>query len=449
MPTEVIFCDLCKNNSLNSSLHQMPKNEIQRKKWVDALGLNPKLNYPPNYKICDDHFFKKDLSLNKKKSLALGRNYYGLKKNSIPKKRNLSSMPSSSSTNETIQNYPQVDLIESDNLDLIYESDESKSQQSNGSVYSPDATDEDSGTDDDEDFYDDISSKTHRSYFDPTAVLDDVLFFVFISQIMKLFKFCHHDGCKANIVGQPNYYYRGFMVVIETRCEKNHIYSWNSMPSLPGISIPIGNVLIPSALAMDGNGWVNLQSLKRLLNFVMPTESTFLRLLKRFFYPIVKIVFNSHINGIKDDLAPDMDKLAFATDGAIDNPGRGSGSLCTTCAMDVGRVTYNDDGYPNGSTPGTNLIFSFQLTHVAETKNKAAAQMEPLGFERLLEDLRNDERTKNWAVVVTDAHVSIPNIVKKFQPGYNPEIVTQTNKKPPNKLLKDVLKGLKLSYIII
>ena len=235
--SEVQFCNLCKNNSLNSYIQLMPENSERRKKWIHALGLKPEqINCHAYFNVCDDHlddhFYKKDLE----------ESFMG---NVIP--------------------WKQISSETGDSLE-----DEFEQTQMDESMYSPG-----------EEF--ESINENQKTCVNPSRILDDILFFVYFGQVAKLLKFCHfNDGqCRADTVGEPTYYTRGFMVVIKTKCIHGHEYKWRSMPIHKGLAV--GNDLIPCAMSLAGNCWINLQSLGRLLNFVMPTQELFLRMYKRFF----------------------------------------------------------------------------------------------------------------------------------------------------------------------
>ena len=483
----------CENtsNTKGISFHKMPPRPEIQQQWKENLGLKPHFHYP-KYEICTAHFYKKDLIVDEKKTfLKYGPNesifkVYKLKHNTVPKRvvpnpvvvpSNVDSSPIKSpkpiqvvveesmphedpkeGPSEILPQGPSEILpqgpseILPQNVSLLsepsLETDSPTKKSMNTSMYSTE-TEPSSEENHELDSQDIHIKESKRSYLDPRNIFEDVLLFVFLSKLMELFKICHHNQvdkngekiyCGSRINGRPEYFVTGFMITVETTCIKGHQYKWRSMPFYN--RIPVGNVLISAAMLLGGNGWVDLESLKRLLNLVMPSRNSFEAMYQRFVYPIIHFVYEKHQNLVRDKLKG-IQNLAFSTDGAIDNPGRGSGSICTTAAMDCGRVLYDDDGTPVGSSPGTNLIFGFQLTHVTETKDCKAGQMEPLGCEKLLNEISKDDRIKDWAVIVTDAHVSIPKIVEKFQPNKSTTSICPFEKmKIPQ--LKDELRQRKL-----
>ena len=307
------------------------------------------------------------------------------------------------------------------------------------------------GTDEDvsSESLEDETKTNRRKYIEPEDIFQDSLLFCMLSNLMELFEICHHKKCYQPLIEPPEFFTTGFMITIETRCVNGHLYTWKSCATKNRLSLL--NLLIPAVLMIGGGNRIDLESLSRLLNLPLPSAKTFNRMYKQFLFPTVNKVYEAHENEIREELK-DVDNMIFATDGAIDNPGRGSGTICHTAAMDVGRVTYDDDGNPIGSEGGSNLIFAFHITHISETSKVAAQQMEAIGVSNLLsQKINHDDRINNYKGVVTDAHKQMPGIIAKNQP-FNPipipnpvDAQDEKTERITVKALKEELRKLNLS----
>ena len=166
------------------------------------------------------------------------------------------------------------------------------------------------------------SVSSHRNHKHPAgqqsarATVDDAKYFVFGSELQKLFRFCHQCGAP---VKDSNFNCKrtGSLLKVETVCTNGCTWRWTSQPVLSGTSA--GNILLSAAILLTGSTYERFAELADVINLKIMAESTFYRIQSKLLFPLI----NSHFSLKKEALiaAFGPEALVLSGDARCDSPG--------------------------------------------------------------------------------------------------------------------------------
>lgn len=174
----------------------------------------------------------------------------------------------------------------------------------------------------------------------------------------------------------------GSMFVAVMSCMEGHKWSWKSQPEIG--HMPVGNMLIASAILFTGGTFQQASSFASELNLAFISSSVFYEKQRSVLLPVVMARWEREQQQIFSTLV-EQDPVSLAGDGRCDSPGY---------SAKYGTYSFFENG--------TNKIIHFELVQVSEAKSSQG--MEKLGLERGLEFL--EERIE-ISQLTTDRHAGI------------------------------------------
>ena len=171
-------------------------------------------------------------------------------------------------------------------------------------------------------------------------------------------------------------------------CTAGHTTRWKSQPTIARAAV--GNILLASAILFSGCLFNTFHLLSSLFNLVTLGKSTYYAIQKQLLCPVINKVWTDHIGALH--IVASGENLKLCGDGRCDSPGY-SAKYCTYTLMEA----------------TTNLIFDFELMHVAMT-NFNSGTMEREGLRNLL--TRLDDAPFNISQVATDRSAQIKAMMR-------------------------------------
>lgn len=212
-------------------------------------------------------------------------------------------------------------------------------------------------------------------------------FIVFESQLDVLLRQCQicggivEDSCMVKSCS-------GSMLTVSATCINGHDIKWDSQPLIN--RLPAGNLLVSAAILFSGNTFQRVCQIASFLNLQFFSPNTYYDIQRYYLFPLVNQTWEKEKRSILGSYK-DEQSMTIGGDGRCDSPGHNA-KFCTYTMM-------NEDG----------KILTFELVQVTEATSSNA--MEKLGFERCLQELRDNDLDIN--IIVTDRHTSISSSMDK------------------------------------
>ena len=214
-------------------------------------------------------------------------------------------------------------------------------------------------------------------------------YIVFWPMLLQLLTFCLNCRCAASIT---NIITRGSQLTVTLLCINGHQTSWNSQPSVRGMSQ--GNLLISASILFTGNTFGRISELFNTAKVKFFSKSTYNEIQRNYLFPVINKWYISTKKVVLNELRvlPSVDLVG---DGRCDSPGYNA-KYCTYSFMD----------------PQTDKIIDFALIHVGQCTNSST--MEKFGFIQLLDGI--EKEGINIGTISTDRHVQVRAYLKKVRP---------------------------------
>uniref|UniRef100_A0A914UZ19 MULE transposase domain-containing protein n=1 Tax=Plectus sambesii TaxID=2011161 RepID=A0A914UZ19_9BILA len=198
----------------------------------------------------------------------------------------------------------------------------------------------------------------------------------------------------------------GTCFVAHMECVNDHQHSWTSQP--PAVdakdvadSMYRGNLDLTTATIAAGLAYADTQRIAEEMDLTIMCQSAYQDYQSCYVMPTVDEVFEQHMEKVHEVLTEEEDEngpLNYAADAQCDSPGF-SANLCFESFLEL----------------STGLIASMCVIHKSESVTKTAQAMEPLGFQRCMQNLLT-LHGRQMKAVVTDNHGSINEIMRRDYP---------------------------------
>ena len=283
--------------------------------------------------------------------------------------------------------------------DCLHSGDSELSSDEDGSVTSPDVSqdldtnDDDSDceydptnpeSDDSSDWSDDDNDSSNDSdeSYDPVY---DRKFLIFEHKLDKLLVRCQRCG---SLIKKKTKATQGSLLIVTTICLKRHHTTWTSQPTVGRAAV--GNILLSAAILISGCLLSTFQLFSSLLNFVVMGKTTYYKIQKRLLCPVINQTWMDHVGSVH--LVATGEQLKFCGDGRSDSPGH-SAKYCTYTLME--------------ST--SSLIFDLEIIHMSMAENSTTMERE--GLRRILKRLGDAPFTIQQ--VATDRSPMIKTLMRR------------------------------------
>lgn len=136
-----------------------------------------------------------------------------------------------------------------------------------------------------------------------------------------LLRFCCCKECRgpteSNFVGT-----KGSMLQVSIVCTMcGYQWTWNSQPSIRGENIPIGNVLISSAILFSGSLVSKVLRIFKIMNCAAISEDTYHRHQRNYLHPAICMFWEQQQKAMFSVLQMEEKQMVLGGDGRCDSPG--------------------------------------------------------------------------------------------------------------------------------